>query len=192
MEEYEDELRVDLLAGKYQNTLSTGIVVSDAEVDRIYHHENEEFTVEYLYFNPQLFTEQVEIEDEELQKYFQQNPGEFEQPMRFKIEYFLLTLDQFKETAVVKEREIVRYYERNKEEYTTPVEVKARHILIKANMEMSAEEKAEKRKQAGEILQQLQQGADFEEVGTAVFGGLFQGAGRGFGLVSAGRDGSGF
>ncbi len=164
VEEYEEELRVDLLAGKYQNTLSSGIVVSDAEVDRIYHHENEEFTVEYLYFNPHLFTEQVKIEDEELQKYFQENPGEFEQPKRFKIEYFLLTLDQFKETAVVKEREIVRYYERNKEEYTTPVEVKARHILINANMETSAEEKAEKRKRAGEILQQLQQGADFEEL----------------------------
>ena len=164
VEEYEEQLRVDLLAGKYQNMLLSGIIVSDAEVDRIYLNENEEISVEYLFFDPLFFIDQVEIQDDELRKYYQDHPNEFEQPKRFKIEYFLLTLDQFKETAVVKEREIVRFYERNVEEYTTPVEVKARHILIKANIEMSAEEKAEKRQQAEEILKQLQQGADFEEL----------------------------
>lgn len=192
VEEYEAELRVDLLASKYQDMLLSGLVVSDAEVDRIYHNENETITVEYLYFDPLLFMDQVEMDDDELQKYYEDHPDEFEQPKRFKIEYFLLTLDQFKETAVAKEREIVRYYERNREEYTTPVAVKARHILIKADMEMAADEKAQKRQQAENILKQLQQGAVFEELARAYSEDFSKEQGGDLGWFEPGEMAAGF
>lgn len=167
VEEYEKELRVDLLANKYRNTLLAGVVVSDAEVDQKYRNENETITLDYVYFDPVAFTDQVHYTAEDLQKYYQEHSKDFEKPKQFKIEYFILTLDHFKQTATVKEREVVRYYERNQEDYLTPAEVKARHILIKTTSAMSAEEKAEKRKQIEGLLVQLKEGADFEALAKA-------------------------
>ncbi|MBF0280276.1 MAG: SurA N-terminal domain-containing protein [SAR324 cluster bacterium] len=162
--EYEDELRVNLLSEKYQNSLLSGIIVSDAEVDRVYRNENEKIIVDYLYFDPEEFISQVNYEEGDLEKFYKENPKSFVQPKQFKIEYFSLTLDQFKKNADPKEREITRYYEKNIEDYTTPPEVKARHILIKTDSEMEDEERNVRRKQIEDILNQLKEGADFEEL----------------------------
>ncbi len=160
--EYEDDLRVNLLAEKYQNSLLSGIVVSDSEVARTYRNENEKIIVDYLYFDPETFMGQIDYSEEDLQKYYKDHPQSFVQPQQFKIEYFKLTLDQFKKSAIPKEREITRYYEKNKQDYTTPAEVKARHILLKTDATMEEAERADKRKQVEAILKQLQEGGDFE------------------------------
>ena len=167
VEDYEKELRVDLLAEKYRNLLLAGLVVSDREVEQRFLLENETFTVDYVYFDPTAFADEVTITEEALQKYYQDHPKDFEKPKQFKIEYFTLALDDFKPTATVKEREVVRYYERNQDDFTTPVEVRARHILTKTTPEMSEEQRAEKRTQAENLLKQLQAGEAFEVLAKA-------------------------
>ncbi len=162
--EYEDQLRIDMLAQKYQTAFLQGIVVSDAEVEINYKNQNETFDVSYIYFDPASFIDQVTHTPEELKEFYEANPKTFEQPKQYQIDYFTLTLDQFKDTAVIKERAITRYYEKNLEQYTTPAEVKARHILFKAGTGESEAEKSAKQKQAEEIWFQLKEGGNFEEL----------------------------
>lgn len=60
----------------------------------------------------------------------------------------------------VTETELALYYGNNPRKFTTPPLVAARHILLAADPQ-DAEERAQRQEQAGQLLLQLQQGADF-------------------------------
>jgi peptidyl-prolyl cis-trans isomerase C len=67
-------------------------------------------------------------------------------------------------TAEVTDSEVRSYYDQNLDRFRQPESVQASHILIKADATATEAEKALARKEAEDVLAQINQGADFAEL----------------------------
>ena len=80
----------------------------------------------------------------------------------------------------VPEAAIAAYYRDNRERFLLPEAVTASHIMIRVNPDATPEQRAEARRRATDVLNQILGGADFartardvsEDAGTAQSGGL--------------------
>jgi parvulin-like peptidyl-prolyl isomerase len=87
----------------------------------------------------------------------------------------------------VSDADVSAYYRDNPERFHLPETVTARHILIGVSPDAAAAQKAEARRRATELLDQLRGGADFarlaqqhsEDQGSAAAGGLLGAVPRG-------------
>ena len=176
--EYENSLRSDILLAKKQQLLGAGLFINDLEVEKAYQRDFEKIEVDYVYFDPQVFFDQTNVDESELRQYLLDNPDQFKTLDQFRMKYFILSTDDYKNKVNLREREIRRYYKKYGDDYVTPVEIKARHILLKLAPDASEELLQEKRQQLGELLDQIRGGSSFEELaikhsedGTASEGG---------------------
>ena len=162
--EYENSLRKDILLGKKRQSLVSGVVINDIEVDQAYKRNYEKTKLEYVFFDPQLFYKQTNVSDDQLMSYYQNNKDNFKTLNKFRIEYFTISLETFKDKLKVKEREIRRYYKKNIESYVTPPKVKARHILVKIVPDAPEKLLVEKQDKLKKLLDKLSSGESFEEL----------------------------
>jgi len=81
---------------------------------------------------------------------------------RLKIETLLEKV--FSDISEISDEEIASYYKENEATFSKPEEVKASHILLKTTPGDTDEAKEEKRAQLIEIKEQIDGGADFEEL----------------------------
>ena len=176
--EYENSLRADILLTKKQQLIGAGLVINDREVEQAYRRDFEKIEVDYVYFDPQVFIDQTNADESELRQYLLENPEQFKTLNQFRMEYFPLYTDDYKDIVNVREREIRRYYKKYEDNFVTPAEIKARHILFKLAPDATEELLQKKRQQLGKLLDQIKEGASFEELaikhsedGTAVEGG---------------------
>jgi len=176
--EYENSLREDILLNKKKQLLTSGIFINDTEINQAYKRNFENIEVEYVFFDPQIFINNINVNDSQLRKYHQDNPHKFKTLNQFRIEYFTITSDYYKDKQRVKEREIRRYYKKNSEKYVTPPEIKARHILLKIVPDAPENLMLEKRDILNKIIKKIKKGETFEnlaknysEDGTSQIGG---------------------
>jgi peptidyl-prolyl cis-trans isomerase D len=172
---FEDSMRQDLINEKLRRIVTDGITATDDEIRQDFVTANQEVSVRYVVFDPEAI-EPEEPTDEALQKYFDENQEDFQRPEERKIKYISVrtTPDQVEVTEEQIKEELDKLPEED--------QVRARHILIS-----TAEGDEAAREEAQTILEQLQGGADFEELakansddpGTAEFGGDLGFFGRG-------------
>jgi peptidyl-prolyl cis-trans isomerase D len=124
----------ETLADEMRDTVTASVSVSPREVWDAYVQETEQAKLSYVRFDPRHFQSQVEMSDEAIAAWMEENA-----------------------------EEIDREYRRQRHRYTDlPEQTRARHILIEVGREASDAERAEARRQAEELLRRLQEeGADF-------------------------------
>lgn len=159
-QQYEEQLRRDLLTDKLRGMITDAIVVSSQEVAREYRRRNEKANLDYIFVPRAKFEEAVEVTDEDVSKYFEENKEAYRLPTQRKVRYFTLTPQSFQASVQVTDREIERYYNRNIYLYETPEQVGASHILFKT----ADKDEEEARRQAEDVLAQIRSGADFAEM----------------------------
>ncbi|GAA5646695.1 peptidylprolyl isomerase [Vibrio proteolyticus] len=98
------------------------------------------------------FADKVQLTDEEIQEYYQQNPERFTRPEQYKIAYIELSAQQMKDKLKVSDEEAQSYYNEHLDKYSSQAQRKVSHILIKDE------------KKADAVLAELKGGADFSEV----------------------------
>ena len=162
--EYENSLRADILLNKKKQLLVAGLVINDTEIEQAYRRNFEKIKLEYVFFDPLVFLEKTEVNENQLREYFQKHSKDFKTNNQFRVEYFKISTDSYKDSSKVKEREIRRYYKKNKNNYITPPEIKARHILFKTVPNAPEKTLLEKRKQLNILLERIKGGEPFEEI----------------------------
>ena len=168
MEEYEESIRSDLLLQKQQQLLTAGILVSEPEVEQRFRLQHEKVEVQTVELLPQAFFDQVDVQEEQAQRYYAEHSEEFQTLPRYRMEYFVVNLGDLTQPEDVRERAVRRYYERNVEAYTTPPEVRARHILLRLPGDAEEVDKLERRKQLQDVRAKIVAGADFAEEAKAI------------------------
>lgn len=103
------------------------------------------------------FEEQVEIADEDIENFYQQNQDMFRTPEKLSVAYVELSLAAVESEVEISDEEVRQYYDERQQQYSTEEERRVSHILIEFDTD-NAKEKAE------EALAELEQGADFSEV----------------------------
>lgn len=115
------------------------------------------------------FSKKAQITDEEIQKYYEENPGQFTRPEQVKVAYIELSAQALKDQVKVTDDEIQKYYDEHLDKYSTSEQREVSHILVQGDDEAKAQA----------ILDELNAGADFatlakeksEDIGSSEEGG---------------------
>ncbi|PLX50433.1 MAG: hypothetical protein C0613_04205 [Desulfobulbaceae bacterium] len=158
--QYEESLRLDLLAQKVSALLPQFAVLTEQEINERFAFANTGIKLAYYQLKDDDFSGKVTVTDSELASYFDQHKEEYKTAPQVRINYLAFPMDQVMAAMTIEDEEINSYYQQNISTYQKPEQRTARHILIKADGTNDDESKA----RAEEILAQLRNGADFSEL----------------------------
>lgn len=100
------------------------------------------------------FASKVELSEDEIQQYYEQNPERYTRPEQAKIAYVELSAEQLKSAISVSDEEAKKYYDEHLDKYSSEEQRKVSHILIEGDDETKAQA----------ILDELNAGADFAKL----------------------------
>jgi parvulin-like peptidyl-prolyl isomerase len=157
----------------YQEAVRIGIKVSKSELKDGLENIKKRFKSKKEYQNA---LKQAGITEDDLKKDIERN----------------LLINKFYQQEVldiskVSDNELKEYYEKNKKDFLRPEAAHIRHILIKVEPTSTDEEKAEKKKEAEDILKRARQGEDFAELAYQYSADDWRVKGGDLGLIHRGR-----
>ncbi|MDG6098182.1 peptidylprolyl isomerase [Alteromonas sp. ZYF713] len=146
--------------------LSRAVQASDfslpEEVSLAHRLQGQTRNADYLIVDSAPFAASVELSDEEVQAFYDENISRFDTQEKVNLAYVTLAVDDLKADVSVSEEEIEQEYQNNIALYKTTEERRVSHILIEFGDDKdAAKEKAES------LLAEVEQGADFAELAEA-------------------------
>lgn len=163
VEQFESELRDEMLSEKFREIVTDGVSVSPAEIEQEFRWRNEKVKIEYALLKPADLAASIHPSDAELAAWFARNSSHYPIPEKRVARYALLDLAKLRASTQVSDDALRAYYNANLDEYQVENRVHCEHILFKTIGKTDAEI-AEIRKTAEGVLQQAQHGAIFEEL----------------------------
>jgi len=170
-DEFERQTRLELLKNKLLATVTAGVTVAPAEVERAYRDQNLKIKFDYAIINADEVKKQISPTEAELKAYYDAHKKEYENYIKEKrqVHYFLISDKQAEAKVTITPDEIEQYYRKNQDQYRTQDRVKVRHILISApkpgpdgKVDQKAMDAA--RAKAADVVKQLKAGGDFAEL----------------------------
>jgi peptidyl-prolyl cis-trans isomerase D len=134
------------------------------------------------------FLSKVNVNDADIQAYYDKNTAKFQSAESADVEYVVLDIESLRQSIVLNEQDLKTYYEQNLQRLSSKEERRASHILITAPKDAPEAEKKAARAKAEELLKTVKaKPASFAEVarknsqdpGSAVKGGDLDFFGRG-------------
>ena len=117
-----------------QQQLTSGVettgVLSKAAAQATLNAYFERRDVQVARFNASDFTASVQIEQSDVQAYFDANPSQFQAAQAMDVQYVVLDQAELAKQVTVNEAELQAYYEQNKDRLEGPEERRASHILL--------------------------------------------------------------
>jgi peptidyl-prolyl cis-trans isomerase D len=114
---FEEMQREDLMVRKLQDLLLSGVYVSDDEIRRQFEYDNEQVSLRFLRVRADALADQVEVGDQQVQEFYEQNRERFREPERVRAEVVTYGPAEFAGEVVVEESEIEAYYTANGAEF---------------------------------------------------------------------------
>ena len=176
---FENELRQDLILRQFASAVGESGIVAGSVLGRIQTAMAEKRTVQEMRIAPDAYLRSVTLADDEVQKYYDANRREFEEPEQVRADFVVLSLDSVMAQTKVADAEVKARFETQKGKYQGREERRASHILIQADPG-KADERAKAKARAEQILAQVKaKPADFaklarensQDPGSAVEGG---------------------
>jgi peptidyl-prolyl cis-trans isomerase D len=163
--DYESSVRTSMMRDALTQMVEQGVQVSDPEARHAYDLRNQKVKLAYVVVPYQDFTAKISPTSKQVEDYYNSHKDEFREPERVKLAYIHYDLAILSAKVSPSDKDVESYYKSNlKKLYTHPDEVHARHILIEVPAGASAQEKEKAQAKAGDILKQLQKGADFAKL----------------------------
>jgi peptidyl-prolyl cis-trans isomerase D len=157
-EDFENDVRADLLAQKLQDAVTSWVTVSEQETDAEYRRRNEKVKLEVVGFTADQFRTGLTATDAEAQALYTKDPSRYKFGERRKIRYLIVDPQVLRTSITPTPEQVEAYYQANLQQYANPEQVHAQHILLKT----ADKDAAAVRKQAESILKQAKTpGADF-------------------------------
>jgi len=156
-DEFEAEVRKQLIGEKLQALVTGWIHVPDAEIQKEFTKRNEKVKLELAIFTANQFKNTIQPTDAEIQARFESNKEEYRLPEKRRVRYLALDAAAFKGRMTAAMPEIEALYKRNEATYSTPEQIKASHILFKTE----GKDEATVKKLAESVLAKVKAGGDF-------------------------------
>jgi peptidyl-prolyl cis-trans isomerase D len=171
-----------VLAGVTRTAVAPASIAA-ASLDPLLHRRE----VQLQRFDPVAYRSKVSPTDAEVEAYYKAQAALFKAPEQASIEYVVLDLDALGKGIAPTDEELRKFYADNTARFTAPEERRASHILIKADKDASAADRAKAKAAAEAVLAEVRKNpAGFGEVAkkssqdsTAAQGGDLDFFGRG-------------
>jgi peptidyl-prolyl cis-trans isomerase D len=164
-EQFEAAQRRQLLTEKVRQRLQQGASVEEEDLKAAFHRENDKINLNYVWLTPELVESKVEVTAADLKTFFQENIEQFRIPEKVAIRYLQFDPARYEDQiAPFTDQDLERYYRRNIQLYEIEEQVTASHILLQVAEDADAETVAKRRQLANDLLEQLQQGANFAQL----------------------------
>lgn len=164
-EQFENAQRRELLAQKVRNHLQQNVTIDQDEIINAFHEENDQISLDFVWLTPALVESKVEVTQEALQQFFDDNREQFRIPERVSLRYLQFDPQRYEDQITTfTDEEIDRFYRRNLELFEVDEQVKASHILLKLDEDADEKTVEQRRDLAQDILKQLRDGADFAQL----------------------------
>src|ERR1044071_6618604 len=171
VENFERDVRLDVMQRKLVNVIGANAAVPDSEVEQAYKDENTKVKFQYAVLKLDDILKTIKPTDTELKAFYDANLARYTNsiPEKRQIKYFLITEKSIADKVTVDPAEIQRAYSANQEAYRVPARVKVRHILIetpKPGPDGKVDQKAvdEARAKALDVLKQAKATSDWTEL----------------------------
>ena len=158
---FEQYQRVNEAVSQLRIGISGSAFVTEFEKNRLLALQGQSRTGRYAVIEADSYLESIQVDDNEIQAYYDRNLERYQNVARIKVNYIELSTDALMEHVTPAEEEIVDWYEDTKGRYRTAENRRASHILISVSATASDQEKQEKLDQANDILQRANSGEDF-------------------------------
>ena len=170
-QDYEADLRLNIMVSALQRALAESARVSDAEVRERYNHDYEQRVLAAIVIDPISLLDKIEIDSEQAKAWYESHQERYFSPLRIKINAVDISPTDLAADIGIDEAEVRKTYEERIAEFSVPEQRKARHILVKSGPD--AQQKIEA------IRARLDAGEDFaavageasEDPGSATKGG---------------------
>ncbi|MGZ4888942.1 MAG: peptidyl-prolyl cis-trans isomerase, partial [Candidatus Angelobacter sp.] len=171
VENFERDVRLDLLQRKLVNVIGASATATDAEVEQAYKEQNTKVKFQYAILKMDDVSKSIKPTDTELKAFYSANQARYTNaiPEKRQIKYFLLNDKNFADKVTVDPAEIQRAYSANQNAYRVQERAKVRHILIetpKPGPDGKVDQKGvdDARAKAQDVLKQLKAGGDFAQL----------------------------
>ncbi len=161
-EQFERDVASDLAFEQLRNGIAGSAFVTDAELQRYLRLKYQQREIGYLVLDVADFLEQAEVDEAEVEAFYQANRGRFMTPEKVSLNYLELDLQKLARQYEVSQREVEEFYANQQDRYREGEERReVSHILIAINAERTQSDALEKARQ---LYRELEQGADFAEL----------------------------
>jgi peptidyl-prolyl cis-trans isomerase D len=130
-EEFESDLRSELLIQKLQHALSAGVVVTDAELEREYRRRNETISMSVVVVPVDKAYARATVTDAEVKAYYDGHQERFTHPEQRQLHYLLVDDAKLRQSITVPQAQVKEYYATHQKDFAKPEEIQAQHILIR-------------------------------------------------------------
>lgn len=161
---FEMQIRRDMLAQQLRDSISQSAFNTEYYENQKDQLENQQRLVSYVILDKELYNEQVEVSDEEIEQHYNDNSKQYMTEEQVSVEYVVLSVEDIEKTIKFDDEALEQAYEERLDQYTTPVEWKARHILVNADTAGSEDDIAQAKQKAQDLIAKLQAGEDFAEL----------------------------
>jgi peptidyl-prolyl cis-trans isomerase D len=172
---FQKALQEDLLTTQLRTGLASSEFATAVEIDRIASIDDEQRDVRYLVLPLDNFRDKMELSEEQVQQWFDDNQQQFITAESVELEYIELTLETFRKP--IDEERVREFYELDKDSFQLPEERRVSHILFEQGAEESEAELSARVEAAQQRISNSEEAfADVatelsEDVGSASFGG---------------------
>lgn len=163
-EAYEESLRESMLVSKMENLIRNSVAITDEEIEKEYNYRNSSAVIKYLSLNPSKFKSDVEITEDAVKKYYEDNKELYRVPEKIKVKYVVFDEGNFKADVKVSDQEVENYFLQHKDEFHQKEQVEARHILVRVKDFDNKTENDLALKKINEALKEVEKGKPFAEV----------------------------
>jgi peptidyl-prolyl cis-trans isomerase D len=164
--DYEEMRRKEMLVNRLRDLTIRSVYVSNAEAEEEYRRRNEKATFDAIQVSSTSFFSEVEVDDSEIQAYYDAHQTELTRDEQRIIRYLLVDTSRLRRLLEVDPIEIEEYYQSHRDEFTEGEKASARHVLIRVDPNANQSDKAEAKLTADSVAEMARQGADFAELAS--------------------------
>jgi len=163
-QDFEAQLKEDLLLDKLRTMMVEGIWVSNDEVDKRIRQEREQASVKAVQLRYERYLANVSIEEGSAQEYFNDHREDFRRDEERIIRYLVVDTNKLRRLLEVDDAECEAYYNDHKNDFREGEQIQASHILIQLGSSASPEETAAAEFKAQQVAKMARSGTDFSEL----------------------------
>ena len=167
VEGFENRMRRAVLIDQAANSVVQSSFVSDAELDAFVKLRDQQREISILTVPNSLFEDSVEVGDEEIQAYYDENGSRYQTAEKVSVDYLVLDANDLTGDIDIEEDDVRFEYEQRKSEFVVDEQRRASHILIEVDADADEAATAELRAKAQALLDRANAGEDFAELAKA-------------------------